>query len=818
MWSVGTRELTVALRPPTLTLPRKGGGILALCLVLAAASVVIEPATKAQAAPPPLPAGLNFGLANGPSDLSWMTTSGVPWVFRYQYLAGGVNTGKGWETWNTPLGQFATYYMSASGANGYIPVFTYYELLQSNPSTGPDESTRDYNNLNNAATMNAYYNNFVLLMQEAQAYGRQVIVHVEPDLWGYLEQRAGPGGSPASLAAQVGSSGFADVAGIPDTAQGFAWALLKLRDKYAPAVALGIHASLWASGPDLATDTRTSVDPNQVADATAAFLNASGVANNPYGSTFDLVFNDVADHDAAWYGDNSHWWDRNDVTVPNFARWLTFMTRMRADTNRPLVVWQVPVGNQYFLTMNNTNGHFQDNRAEYFLSHTGALASAGIQAVLFGSGNANQTTYTDAMADGITNNNGTPTSGFQCSACNTHVSQYADDDGGYLRIFVGRYYQPAAPPAPGAYHPMTPFRILDTRTGSPLGAGQSIDVQITGQGGVPSMGVTAVVMNVTVTRTTASSYLTVYPAGTARPVASNLNWVAGQTVPNLVEVAIGTGGQVTAYNLAGTVDVIFDVAGYVSTTAAGPDGLFNALVPARILDTRTSTQVGPGQTLDVQVTGKGLVPSIGVSAVVLNVTATNPTASSYLTVFPTGATRPTASNLNFVAGQTVPNRVVVKVGTAGKVSIYNLTGSTDVVADVSGWFVDAASNPSATGVAFNGLSPKRILDTRTAKGPVGPGGTITVPVATLGGVPAMTSAAPPTAVVLNVTITDTTVAGYLTVWPDGNGRPTASDLNWAAGQTVPNLAVVKLGANGMVDVYNLTGSTDVVIDVVGWYG
>src|SRR5207245_3089153 len=126
--------------------------------------------------------------------------------------------------------------------------------------------------------------------------------------------------------------------------------------------------------------------------------------------------------------------------------------------------------------------------------------------------------------DGITNNNGTPTSGFQCSACNTHVSQYADDDGGYLRIFVGRYYQPAPPPAPGAYHPMTPTRILDTRSGSSLGPGQSIDVLITGQGGVPSMGVTAVVMNVTVTRTSASSYLTVYPAGAARPVASNLHW------------------------------------------------------------------------------------------------------------------------------------------------------------------------------------------------------------------------------------------------------------------------------------------------------
>jgi hypothetical protein len=467
--------------------------------------------------------------------------------------------------------------------------------------------------------------------------------------------------------------------------------------------------------------------------------------------------------------------------------------------------------------MNNTNGHFQDNRAEYFLSHPASLSSAGIQAVLFGSGNPNQTTYTDAMADGITNNNGVPTNGFQCSACNAHVSQYADDDGGYLRIFVGRYYQPAPPAAPGAYHPMTPIRILDTRNGSPLGAGQSIDVQITGQGGVPSTGVTAVVMNVTVTRTTASSYLTVYPAGTLRPVASNLNWVAGQTVPNLVEVAVGSGGQVTAYNLTGSVDVIFDVAGYVSTTAAGPDGLFNPLVPARILDTRTTTPMGPGQTLDVQVTGQGKVPSIGVSAVVLNVTVTNPSAAGYLTVFPSGTTRPIASDLNFVAGQTVPNRVIVKVGNNGMVSIFNFQGSVDVVADVGGWFVDAASNPSATGAAFNGLTPKRILDTRTAKGPVGAGGTITVQVASQGGVPPMTSPTPPAAVVLNVTVTNTTAASYLTVWPDGTARPTASDLNWVAGQTVPNLVVVKLGANGMVDVYNLAGSTDVVIDVVGWY-
>jgi hypothetical protein len=204
------------------------------------------------------------------------------------------------------------------------------------------------------------------------------------------------------------------------------------------------------------------------------------------------------------------------------------------------------------------------------------------------------------------------------------------------------------------------------------------------------------------------------------------------------------------------------------------------------------------------------VPASGVAAVVLNVTATNATASSYLTVFPTGATRPTASNLNFVARQTVPNRVMVKVGTGGRITIYNFSGTTDVVADVGGWFTDAAS--TAGGSVFSSITPARLLDTRTGTGPVGANATVTVSVGGAGIVPSTAKA-----VVLNVTVTNTTTPSYLTVWPDAVTRPTASDLNWVAGQTVPNLVVVKLGANGMVDVYNLAGSTDVVIDVVGWY-
>ena len=143
---------------------------------------------------------LHFGLANGPADLGWMTSSQVPWRYRYQYLCCGVNTGSGWETWNSPTGQFAAWYManSTSGGASYIPVFTYYELLQSNPAVGSNELDKDYSNLNNASTMASYYANFKLLMTLANSYGKTVIVHIEPDFWGYMQQKAKANGWSAA--------------------------------------------------------------------------------------------------------------------------------------------------------------------------------------------------------------------------------------------------------------------------------------------------------------------------------------------------------------------------------------------------------------------------------------------------------------------------------------------------------------------------------------------------------------------------------------------------------------------------------------------
>ena len=373
----------------------------------------------------------------------------------------------------------------------------------------------------------------------------------------------------------------------------------------------------------------------------------------------------------------------------------------------------------------------------------------------------------------------------------------------------------------GTYHPLQPARILDTRSAAPLGSGGLLNVQVAGRGAVPGTGVAGVVMNVTVTNTNAASYLTVFPAGVTQPLASNLNWMPGQTVPNLVEVALGTGGQVTIFNAAGSVDVIFDVAGYYSTPdlSPGPDGLFNPVVPARLLDTRsTSSPLGPAGVVSLQVTGNGGIPASGVSGVVLNVTVTGGTQPSFVTAWPSGSARPGASNLNFTGGATIANRVVVKLSSAGKVDFYNLQGSVHLIVDVNGWFTDVGA--TGTGSRYSPIAPVRILDSRNGTGgyldPWGPGSGRSITVAGANGVPAMTDPNPPTAVVANITVTNTTAPSFLTAWPNTAAQPLASDLNWTSG-TVPNLAVVQLGPTGKIDIFNAGGCTDVIVDVVGWY-
>ena len=401
----------------------------------------------------------------------------------------------------------------------------------------------------------------------------------------------------------------------------------------------------------------------------------------------------------------------------------------------------------------------------------------------------------------------------------------------------------------GQYTPLPPARILDTRNNighnGAIGQNQTLRVQVAGQGGVPNMTdptpPSAAVINVTATNTVVNgggSFLTVYSSDAPRPNASNLNWAPSQTVANLVEVALAADGSVTIYNAAGSVDVIFDVQGWVSTPgkplANTNVGLYNPLIPGRIFDTRTGPgghigPMGPGEVFQLQVSGAvmstGQTVPLHASAVVLNLTAVNSTApGDFLTLYPSDQSKPDVSNVNFAAGQTRANRVIVRLSPAGAIptgaiKIFNAAGTVNVVIDIGGWFTDGTV--AATGAQFTGLTPVRILDTRDGtggySGAMTAGRILSVVVAGHGGVPAMDSPAAPTAVVMNVTATNTSTGSFFTVYPSDAQRPINSDLNWAALGTVPNLVVVKLSPDGRANLYNPAGSVDAIADVVGWY-
>jgi hypothetical protein len=326
-------------------------------------------------------------------------------------------------------------------------------LQSSGPCAQCGESERDRAHLNSPAVMAAYFANWRLLMRTLGATGQRALVIVEPDLWGYLEQSASLSGAATDVPAAVAAAGDVDAQGLPNTAQGFAWALLRMRARYAPKVLLAVHVSDWGTATDIGSNTDALLDVPALARATARFYAGLGLHGNPADiPPFDLISNDVADHDSA---QGSPWWDRTNSVYPNFARYLAYIGQVVQGLGTRAIVWQVPEGNQFFATMNNSAHHFQDNRAEYILGHIADFARAGVVAVLFGPGN-DGTNVDDVAHDGTVNF--PPITDYECDRCNTHRSTYPDDDGGYLRLFVGAYYRsgPLKLASPGAWTPFTP--------------------------------------------------------------------------------------------------------------------------------------------------------------------------------------------------------------------------------------------------------------------------------------------------------------------------------------------------------------------------
>ena len=429
------------------------------------------------------------------------------------------------------------------------------------------------------------------------------------------------------------------------------------------------------------------------------------------------------------------------------------------------------------------------------------------------------------------------------------------------QALIEQTYQPVAT----AYTALSPSRICDTRTAAvtgystecssdgPLGQGATMTFQVTGVGSEPvPSDAQSVVLNVTAISGTAGTFLTAFPAGSAVPTASNINVNAATNQANLVVVALGAGGQVSIYNSLGSINVAVDVEGYFAAPSGSSSvpGLFHPISPLRICDSRSGTgtacsgsPLGPGQWTRVVVSGcptgdptcTPSVPATDAAAVALNLTAVSGTSLTYMAVEPAGAGgtcpsgTPQFSNVNVNAQTNLPNRVIVPLGPANDVCVYNSLGSINFILDVNGWFGNGSE--STQGAEFYAVSPLRICDTRDelavnystecSDATLTQGGTLTIPVAGVDSLPADGGATPPVAVIANVTAVSGSAFTYFTLYPANVSLPNASDLNVSPQQNTPNLVIVQLPATGgnagEVDLYNNQGSIDAIVDVAGWF-
>ena len=380
-----------------------------------------------------------------------------------------------------------------------------------------------------------------------------------------------------------------------------------------------------------------------------------------------------------------------------------------------------------------------------------------------------------------------------------------------------------APPASGsALASLDPARLLDTRGpgtidgqfsgGGKVGANKELALLVAGRGGTPA-DPSAVALNLTVTDPAAAGFVTAYPCGTSRPNTSNVNFVAGQTVANLSIIKVGKGGSVCLVSDQ-PAHLIADVTAY-----SGAGAPFTSITPARLFESRNATtfdgqQVNTGklaanQVIEVQVAGRAGVPS-DASVATLNVTATDPAAAGFVTVYPCGSVKPNASTVNFTVGQTVANLTVTKVGNDGKVCITS-DRATHLIVDVT------AFAPAVT--TLGTLSPARLLDSRrsgTVDGRYAFIGRVRADIVTY--LPIISRAGVPTNATtasLNITVTDPGSAGFVAAFPCGTPKPNTSNVNFVAGQTVANLSIVKIGVDGRICLVS-NQDTELIADITSF--
>ncbi|MET9888490.1 PKD domain-containing protein [Streptomyces sp. NPDC006430] len=356
--------------------------------------------------------------------------------------------------------------------------------------------------------------------------------------------------------------------------------------------------------------------------------------------------------------------------------------------------------------------------------------------------------------------------------------------------------------AASGYVATEPFRFYDSREHTPcMPGGVPLSMQLPIGLNRPehplSGGMSAVVLNVTVTGATEDTHLTVWPEGQERPATSNVNVRANSTTSNTVTVPVsGHNGAWMQLN-SGWASIIVDFVGYYQPNIGQR---FTPLAPARLLDTRTTGGALPGgKPRTVKVAGVGGIPA-DATAVALNLTGTGATENAHVIAYPDPAKRTVTSNLNVEPGKDKSNQAIVPVGPDGTITLSTNSGSTHLVLDAVGYYGKDGK------ALFKPVVPKRLADTRTT-GKLAPGATTTV-----SGLPANAVGA-----VLNVTATDTTGPGFLTAYAFGGTLPGASSLNTLPGATVPNHVTAPVGS-GKVNIFNSWGgSNHVITDLLGYF-
>ncbi len=368
--------------------------------------------------------------------------------------------------------------------------------------------------------------------------------------------------------------------------------------------------------------------------------------------------------------------------------------------------------------------------------------------------------------------------------------------------------QSAASAANSPFVSVFPRRLLDTRDGTggirgKIPADNTVKLRVVGPGTGNAEVATAVALNVTALDSIDAGFITVWPCDKAEPTTSNLNFAAKQTIPNAVVTRISADGYI-CLKASAAVGVLVDTSGWF------PAGSYmQPKSPDRLIDTRDSGILAANTPLEVPVAGRFDVPA-DASATLINVTAVAAVADGFVTVYPCGQVAPLASNINFRAGQNVPNLVLAAAGVGGKTCIQSSV-ATHILADVTAWFPAAAD--------VKAQAPARIMDTRVARpdsavaGQVGAGETLTLP---LRQTPANPLLLRSTGAVVNVTVTGPRTAGFMTVFPCGTARPTASNLNFQAGTDAANLVITSSSADGTICLYS-DSVADVIVDVNGLF-